>query len=713
MRRVLVVLLALPAALAAGPVAASKATPSERICFDVAGAPGTLAIVNLTPVEATAPGNGQLISSDVATPPEASNVNFAPGTVDPNVAVAKVGADGTVCFVNSVHGNVHVIADDLGALAATAFTATSTGAPVRRVDTRAGLGGDVVAASERRCFTVGGDPGDVALVNLTPVGATRAGNGVLVPDDASTATPTASNVNFGPGTVDPNVALATIGASNKVCFVNSVHGPVHLIADELGTIEQAVAKPAATGGVPKRVADTRLGIAGGMVVPSGRACFAVAGSPGDVAIVNLTPVDATRAGFGQLVSSSVTTPAVSSNVNFDRRTVDPNVAAAVIGTDNQVCFVNSVHAAVHLVADHLMTVAGSAYTPPSATGSPKRVLDTRPVGTVVSSSATVMPTVIDCLNSDGCVAAVDTSPVRGLTVTATAATLGTAPATAPATPSPATSLECALTDKCFAASTSEQVGGERVASLHMTTNRGSTWSATTLPRQVDALWDLSCASSIRCLAAGYDLAAGAVTGALFATSNGGTSWTEIALPATVDQITAIDCPGGTVCLMIAKDGEAADGSSPARILRSTDAGATWTTVSTPTGAPGELQCPTSTTCLAFTTSASGQTVRHLSGDGGLSWSARPLDVTGTIVRVDCPSTDRCVAAGDFGAVRAGDATVLVSTDQFTTWTATTIPSGGTSPDAETTDVSCSSTSACFVTGRYAAGGGFVATLSVA
>ena len=157
--------------------------------------------------------------------------------------------------------------------------------------------------------------------------------------------------------------MPPIGTSGKVCFVNSVHGTVHLVADELGTIAKAVVKPAATGGMPKRVVDTRLGLGGGMVAPSGRLCFAVAGSPGDLALVNLTPVDATRAGYGQLVSSDVTTPADASNVNFSTRTFDPNVAAAVIGADGNVCFVNSVHAAVHLVADHLLSVAGRALHP--------------------------------------------------------------------------------------------------------------------------------------------------------------------------------------------------------------------------------------------------------------------------------------------------------------------------------------------------------------
>jgi hypothetical protein len=714
MRRLLVPALAAVAAvtvpLAATPVGASPATPSERVCFDVSGAPGSVAIVNLTPVEATAPGNGQLISSDVAVPPDASNVNFAPGTVDPNVALAVVGADGRVCFVNSVHGNVHIIADDLGALSATAFAPTSTGAPVRRVDTRAGLGGPIIAPSERRCFDVAGTAGDVALVNLTPVGAVRGGFGVLVPDDASIPTPTASNVNFGPGTVDPNVALATVGASGKVCFVNSAQGAVHLVADELGTIRRAAAKPAATGGVPNRVVDTRRGIGGGMVVPSGRLCFTVAGSPGDVAFVNLTPVDATRAGFGQLVSSNVTGAAATSNVNFATRTFDPNVAAAVIGTDGQVCFVNSVHAAVHLVADHLVSVAGSAFTPPSPTGSPVRALDTRPVSDVLFSSTTVRPDHIDCLNSEACVASVGDAPVRSLTITGgSTVTLGAPPASTPARATPIDALECVSTDKCFAVGTSAV---PRVATLHSTTNRGASWTAATLPREIDALQDISCASSIRCLAVGFIETNNVVDGVLLATSNGGTSWSEVSLPPTVDQIRSIDCPSGTLCVMIAKDAVTAFGDSPTRILRSTDAGATWTTVSTPSDAPQEIQCPTTSACVAFTSTA-----RHISTDGGVSWSVGPLPGLGSMSNghIECPSQDRCIATGlAFGTPRGGTVQVAVSTDLFATWTVREVATGGTGTAARAVDVSCSSAAACYVTGWYEGGaGGFVTKLSIA
>jgi len=229
--------------------------PGAQLCFDVAGKPGDVALVNLTPVLASGPGDGQLISSGL-TPPEASNVNFGPGSVDPNVAAAPIGADGKVCYVNSKHSNVQVVADHLGSVSRDAITlATPTGAPDRKVDTRSGTGAGPVGRGQLLCFAVAGTPGDVALVNLTPVLASGPGDGQLI--SSGLTPPEASNVNFAPGSVDPNVAIAPIGGDGKVCFANSTHSSVHLVADHLGTIAKSAFTLASPSGAPLRRVDTR------------------------------------------------------------------------------------------------------------------------------------------------------------------------------------------------------------------------------------------------------------------------------------------------------------------------------------------------------------------------------------------------------------------------------------------------------------------------
>jgi hypothetical protein len=347
--------------------------PGEAVCFGTGTPPGSSAIVNLTPVLAGSTGHGVLTSSDSVGGTDGSNVNFAPGTVDPNVAVAVTGADGRVCYRNSAFATVHLVADQLGGVAASAYTpARSDGAPDRRVDTRAS--GGSVPAGGRRCFAVAGTPGDGAVVNLTPVAPSAPGDGVLT-SSAVAARPEASNVNYRPGSVDPNVAIAPIGDDGRVCFHASAGASVHLVADHLGTIAADAFRPTDADGVPDRRIDTRA--SGRPIAAGGSRCFAVRGEPRDAVVVNLTPVLAGATGDGLLVGSDVTGRPGASNVNYGPGTVDPNVAIARIGPDGEVCFRASTQTSVHLVADVLGTIDGSVVVWPTTTGTPMRRLDTR------------------------------------------------------------------------------------------------------------------------------------------------------------------------------------------------------------------------------------------------------------------------------------------------------------------------------------------------
>jgi hypothetical protein len=125
------------AAFSSSAEAGGALSPGARICFGVTGRPGDVAVVNLTPVQAAGPGFGLLVSSDIGNPPVASNVNFTPGSIDPNVAFAPIGADGKVCYINSVQSQVDLVADHLGTIASGSFTnANPDGSPRRTVDTR-------------------------------------------------------------------------------------------------------------------------------------------------------------------------------------------------------------------------------------------------------------------------------------------------------------------------------------------------------------------------------------------------------------------------------------------------------------------------------------------------------------------------------------------------------------------------------------------------
>src|SRR5690606_23275128 len=236
-------------------------------------------------------------------------------------------------------------------------------------------GGGPVEPGAQLCFDVAGKPGDVALVNLTPVLASGPGDGQLI--SSGLTPPEASNVNFGPGSVDPNVAAAPIGADGKVCYVNSKHSNVQVVADHLGSVSRNAITLATPTGAPDRKVDTRTGPAAGAVGRGKLLCIEGRGKPAELALVTQPPVLASGPGDGWLISSGLTPPEAST-VNFAPGSVDPNVAIAPIGGDGKVCFANSTHSSVHLVADHLGTIAKSAFTLASPSGAPFRRVDTRP-----------------------------------------------------------------------------------------------------------------------------------------------------------------------------------------------------------------------------------------------------------------------------------------------------------------------------------------------
>ena len=225
--------------------------PGGTRCATAVGAPGDIAIVNITPVRATGSGHGTLHSSD-DPPGRTSNVNFRTGSTDPNVGAAALGADGAVCFSNSEHSSVHVILDQLAVADPDSVRYPSDDGAIRLHDTREADDGLPISPSERRCF---GGVGPVAIVNLTPVRADARGNGALVADGESAGG--TSNVNYGPGTVDPNLGIAAV-SGDGVCFVASEHASVHVVLDQLLVVDDGVFSTPTPGGA-HRLTDTRVG----------------------------------------------------------------------------------------------------------------------------------------------------------------------------------------------------------------------------------------------------------------------------------------------------------------------------------------------------------------------------------------------------------------------------------------------------------------------
>jgi hypothetical protein len=373
--------------------------PGASVCPGAVGSPGAVAVLNLTPVEAAAGGFGAVRASDAPsnnTLGEAavSNVNFRVGSIDPNVALAAIGADGRVCFDNSPHAAVQLVADQMGVMPATAYQPASATGARRLLDTRrlfveGGPATGALAPGASVCPKAVGDPGRVAVVNVTPLEATNGGFGAVRASDAPSnntlGEAAVSNVNFRVGSVDPNLAFAKIGSDGRICFDNSPHATIHLIIDQMGSLPADALVPAAASGAT-RLIDTRRGLVVGgtathSIAPGAAVCAKAVGQPGDVAVVNGTPVDAGGAGFmavraSDAPSNNTLGDQAVSNWNFDVASVDPNVAFAKIGPDGSICVDNSPHATVQMVLDQAGYIPSGRFTPPAATGA-ARLVDSR------------------------------------------------------------------------------------------------------------------------------------------------------------------------------------------------------------------------------------------------------------------------------------------------------------------------------------------------
>lgn len=215
--------------------------PGEIITLPVTGAgvPTDAAAVFVN-VTVTDPGTGGYLTvfPTGENVPATSNLNFVGGQTVPNLALVKVGTDGSISLENASSQTTQVVVDIQGYV--TAGQATATGAvvpisPQRILDTRTGLGGTgPIAAGADLDVTV---PDTVAptgssgvIMNLTATETQTPGWVSAFPTQASP--PLVSNLNFGANETVPN--LAGVGlAKGQFTLHNgsSGSGTVQLIAD--------------------------------------------------------------------------------------------------------------------------------------------------------------------------------------------------------------------------------------------------------------------------------------------------------------------------------------------------------------------------------------------------------------------------------------------------------------------------------------------------
>lgn len=210
----------------------------EVLTFDVTGVNGVPAagvgavVLNVTAAEPSSFGHATVFPCGVQ--PFTSNLNFGPGASVPNLVVAPVAPDGTVCF--GVHGTTDLVADVSGWFATGSDQLPLN--PSRVFDTRDGLGGVPAArvlpgaVLEVDVTGVHGVPGEgvgAVILNVTATRALADGHVTVFPCGDP---PLASNVNVAVGQDVANAVLAPVSPDGTVCLTSNVS--LDLLADVSG-----------------------------------------------------------------------------------------------------------------------------------------------------------------------------------------------------------------------------------------------------------------------------------------------------------------------------------------------------------------------------------------------------------------------------------------------------------------------------------------------
>lgn len=309
--------------------------------------------LNVTLVEPTS-GTFLTVWPSGAPRPLASNLNGVPGSVVPNMVIAKVGADGKVNIFNS-SGSSHVVVDVLGYFVNDGGDRLSPIAPVRTLDTRNGTGGRTtpLGPGQQLDVTTGpacGAGATGAALNVTAVSPTASTFLTVWP--AGAAQPLASNLNATAGQIIPNMVM--VKTTNGQASIFNWSGNVHVVVDVIGcfTGSGSALNPI----VPVRALDTRTAT-GGHPGPFGQgetAEITVTGLPGVPAAgvtavaLNVTGVEPTASTFLTVWPAGVAQP-LASNLNVPPGGVQPNMVIAKV-TNGKIAVYN--HAgATHVVVD--------------------------------------------------------------------------------------------------------------------------------------------------------------------------------------------------------------------------------------------------------------------------------------------------------------------------------------------------------------------------
>jgi hypothetical protein len=193
-------------------VSAGKFAPLDDRTFTVTGIAGVPSnansvVLNITAVSPT--GSGWVSAyPDNSTRPNSSNLNLLAGDDRSNLVVVKVGGNGKVRLF-AAEAATHLIVDVFGyfTTSTNGEGRTTTVDPVRIFDTRNGIGAFGIPSNATAVY-----------LNVTSVGASAWGWLAVWPTGLER--PNSSSVNFGGGTIVPNMAIVKLGTGGTLQVYN-------------------------------------------------------------------------------------------------------------------------------------------------------------------------------------------------------------------------------------------------------------------------------------------------------------------------------------------------------------------------------------------------------------------------------------------------------------------------------------------------------------
>ncbi|NEA54461.1 right-handed parallel beta-helix repeat-containing protein [Streptomyces sp. SID13666] len=332
----------------------------------VAGLPATGVQAVTLNVTVAKPSSGGFLTvfPHGAQRPTASNLNWTPGTTIANLVTVPV-VDGKVSFyAGGTAGAVDVIADLAGYYSAKGSVFTSAG-PSRVLDTRDGTGtGGVKApvaqggAVDLQVAGVKGVPAQgVTAVTLNVTVTNPVGGGFLTVYPHGQERPTASNVNWTPGTTIANLVTVPVIDGKVSFYAGGPTGSVDVIADVAGYYSAKGYNTYRPVG-PWRIMDTRsdqyeegeLIRKAGTVAPGATLTLSALPVPATSVVLNVTVTQPAAGGFLTAYPAGAQRP-LASNINWTPGQTIPNQVVVPVGANGKVSFYNGSKGAVHLVID--------------------------------------------------------------------------------------------------------------------------------------------------------------------------------------------------------------------------------------------------------------------------------------------------------------------------------------------------------------------------